>query len=218
MPLSQQRLGEVIRPARLCSLHLNQSGAQSIASRLRFTALHALVSVLQSVRNFFFVAWIAAQQKVVEVQPIEHDLIANEFNRAHALQRHGGFFARRTLLQSGDQIHNQQKHQDREYRPEPQIKFLTDRHRQKPPLPCHMPTRLGGPCPAQLATLNSNSTTCVVSSGADANFHSFTASMQDCTRSGCPPSARVLFTRPSGVMITSILTFPETLMRLASSG
>src|ERR1700741_1666054 len=42
--------------------------------------------------------------------------------------------------------------------------------------------------------------------------------MQACTSSGWPPSARVLFTRPSGGMMTSILTFPATFMRLASSG
>src|SRR5262249_18688408 len=54
--------------------------------------------------------------------------------------------------------------------------------------------------------------------GAGKNFHSFTASWHDCTSSGCPPMTRELRTWPSGVMITSILTLPETFIRRASSG
>src|SRR6267378_7388985 len=54
--------------------------------------------------------------------------------------------------------------------------------------------------------------------GAETNFHSFTASWQACTSKGCPPTTRVLFTRPSGVMTTSILTLPATFIRFARSG
>src|SRR6202007_772710 len=58
----------------------------------------------------------------------------------------------------------------------------------------------------------------VVSSGAGINFHSFTASWQGSTSKGWPPTTRLLLTRPSGVITTSILTLPLTFMRRASSG
>jgi len=83
----QEEAWQNCRPSLLPFLHLDQCGAKKVASGLRLPTLHNFGNFLKSASDFFLVARIAAEQKIVEVQPVEHDLIANGFNGAHALQR-----------------------------------------------------------------------------------------------------------------------------------
>ena len=87
MTLGEQRLGEIVAPAGFGALDLDErSVEQVVVGRARFAVFDDVGDIEHAFVDFFFVARIAAQQEVVEVIAIEHDLVADGFDGAHILQ------------------------------------------------------------------------------------------------------------------------------------
>src|SRR2546426_12685002 len=88
--------------------------------------------------DLIFVAWVAAEQKVIQIQAVNHDLVANQFDGAHAVERCRGIGPSGALLQHCGSIYEKQDQQNAEDKAEAGIKLLTDRHCEKPPLAAAM--------------------------------------------------------------------------------
>ena len=70
MALCEQRLGKIVGPARFRALDLNEGGAKKVVIGLGLSALDDVAEFAESAIDFFFVAGIAAQQEIVEVEPV----------------------------------------------------------------------------------------------------------------------------------------------------
>src|SRR5712692_2376661 len=97
-----QRLCKIIAPAGFRTLNLDQGGADRFAGGLRFSALDLVGDVRQTLVHFLFIAGIAAEEKIIHVEAIQHDLIAHGFNGANAVKGHAGVGAGRFLPPTGD--------------------------------------------------------------------------------------------------------------------
>jgi hypothetical protein len=64
-------------------------------------------AVLLQYSHPVFVAGIAAEKEIVHIEAIQHDLGADGCNGANALDRRRGIGARRALLKTSDDVHNE---------------------------------------------------------------------------------------------------------------
>src|SRR5262249_36378787 len=108
MPLREQRLGEVVRPASLCAIDLNQGVANGAVRRLRLAPLDEVVEVRQALIDSFLVTGIAAEQEIVQTQAVVHDLAANALDRAEALESAGRTGDREPFLEADAHAHDEQ--------------------------------------------------------------------------------------------------------------
>jgi len=97
MALGDQGLGKVIGPAGFGTLDLDQSSANGFAGGLRFAALDLVCDIRQTLIHFLFIAGIAAEEEIIHVEAIQHDLIAHGFDGANAVQGPAGVVARRSF-------------------------------------------------------------------------------------------------------------------------
>src|SRR5271155_2951924 len=72
--LGKKRLGEIIGPACFGAFDLNQSGFKAIAAGLRLATLDQVVDVSKAFVDLLFVAGIPAQEEIVHVVAVQHDL------------------------------------------------------------------------------------------------------------------------------------------------
>src|SRR6266704_2446928 len=105
MALGDERLGEIVSPTGFGALHLNESGADGFVGGLRFTALDDVGDVVQALRDSIFVTRIAAEEKVIHVEAIQHDLVTHGFNSADAFQSGSGIGTGRFLHPSGKEVY-----------------------------------------------------------------------------------------------------------------
>src|SRR6266700_4611434 len=105
MALGDERLGEIVSPTGFGALHLNESGAYGFVGGLRFTALDDVGDVVQASSDSIFVARIAAEEKVIHVEAIQHDLVTHGFNSADAFQSGSGIGTGRFLHPSGKEVY-----------------------------------------------------------------------------------------------------------------
>ncbi len=77
MALGKERLGKIVGPACFGALDLNQSGFKAVVAGLRLAALDQVVDVAEAFVDLFFVAGIAAQEEIVHVVAVQHDLVAH---------------------------------------------------------------------------------------------------------------------------------------------
>src|SRR5262249_23660483 len=124
------RLSEIVGPTCFGSLNLDQRCSQQIASRLGFATLDELAHLDQTAVYFFFVARIAAEQKIVEIVAVEHDLVTRRLDRANAFQNGAGIFACGLLPPPSRGVQNDQNEQNAEDGAEAHVQFLADRHCQ----------------------------------------------------------------------------------------
>ena len=77
MPLGKQRLGKIVGPTCFGAFDLNQRGFKAVVVGLRLATLDQVVDVSKSFVDLFFVAGIAAQEEIVHVVAVQHDLVAH---------------------------------------------------------------------------------------------------------------------------------------------
>jgi len=87
MALGEKGLREIVAPGGLRAFDLDQGHPQGLAAGIGLAPLEGVRSVKHALFNFLFVAGIAAQEKIVQVEAIVHDLVADGFDGADALQR-----------------------------------------------------------------------------------------------------------------------------------
>src|SRR5271163_1980669 len=146
MALGQHGFGKIVCPTGFRGFHLQETAAQGFGSRLRLPALDEFCHGRQPFGDTLFVPWIAAEQKVVQVQAVLHDQVTHRFNRAHTFERCGGVCSRGPFFPAREDVGDEQKQQENQTRAESEIKSITNRHRKKPPLtpPCAAPGALRG--------------------------------------------------------------------------
>src|SRR5258708_77307 len=128
MALGEQRLGEIVVPVGFGAFDLNQIGAQQVRGGLRFATLENVGQIVDAFIDFFLVARVAAEQEIVEIQAVKHNLQAYICNGIDALQRSGGFRASVALAQAGEGVDQEQADQNHQNQAESPIKFLADTH------------------------------------------------------------------------------------------
>ena len=111
MALGNQRLREIVRPTHFGAFDLNQSGVDGLVGDLRFSALDEVGHVGKTLVDLLFVAGISAQEKVVHVEAVHHDLVAHRLDGGLAIEGHAGIVACRFRHQTANDIHH---HQDTE--------------------------------------------------------------------------------------------------------
>src|SRR5216684_1467113 len=134
MALGDQRLGKIVGPACFRTLDLDQGSADGFIGSVRFAALDLVDDVGQTLVHSVFIAGIAAEEEVIHVEAIQHDLIAHGFDGTNALESHAGVGARRSFLESSDDIHYEQHRKNGQDQAETGVKFFSDGHCKMPPL------------------------------------------------------------------------------------
>ena len=114
MALGQQGFCKIVGPACFGAFHLDERGLQQLSGRV-WASPRLMVSAMstRSLVDLFFIARIAAQKIIIEIQAVQHDLVAHGFNGANAFERRGGVETRRALAQSSEDIDDEQADQDR---------------------------------------------------------------------------------------------------------
>ena len=107
MALGDQRLCKVVGPAGFRTLNLDEGGANGFTGGLRFSALDLVDDIHQTLGHFLFIAGIAAEEEIIHVQAVQHDLVAHGFDGANAFEGRGGVGARRSFLESSDDVHDE---------------------------------------------------------------------------------------------------------------
>src|SRR5215470_17269913 len=126
--LCQKGLGKVVRPTGFGAFHLDKRRAERIASGLRLATLDQVIEFAEAAVHLVFVARIAAQQEIIEIEAILHDLEPNRLSGAHRFER-----ARRILVclsrhVESHEICDEQQCEHAENYAKPFIKLLSNRH------------------------------------------------------------------------------------------
>src|SRR5258708_149632 len=124
MALGDQRLGKIVGPACFRTLDLDQGSADGFIGSVRFAALDLVDDVGQTLVHSVFITGIAAEEEVIHVEAIQHDLIAHGFDGTNALESHAGVGARRSFLESSDDIHYEQHRKNGQYQAETGVQFF----------------------------------------------------------------------------------------------
>ena len=117
--LGKQRLGKIVGPACFGAFDLNQRGLEAVAVGLRLATLDQVVDVSKPLVDLFFVAGIAAQEKIVHVVAVQHDLVAHRLDGANVFKRGRGVFAGGLLPEAGADVDEEQQTQNYQNRPKP---------------------------------------------------------------------------------------------------
>src|SRR5262249_12129600 len=128
MALGDKRLRKVVRPTGLSGLDLDEGGAHGVVSGLGFAALDEIGHVDEAFVDLLLIARIAAEQKVVQVETIQHDLIAHGLDNTDAIEGVACVGARRLFQITGDEIHQEQESKKSENQSEPGVKFFANGH------------------------------------------------------------------------------------------
>ena len=118
MTLGNQGLGKIVGPTGFGALDLNEGRVNGIVGGLSLAALDHVGHVGEALVDFLFVAGIAAEEKVVHVEAVQHDLVPHGFNRANTLERHAGVRACRLLHVAGHEVHQKQNSENGQNEPE----------------------------------------------------------------------------------------------------
>ena len=152
MPFRKQGLGKIVRPIGFRAFYLDERCANYVVGGLRFTLLQCVGQFGDSLIDLLFVPRISAEQEIIEVQAVEHNLQPNGFNGLHALKRGSRFRTGGALAQSRKAVHKEQANENDQHQAKPRIQFLTDTHCENPPLP--------------LKSMTHSAQTCLISNGA----------------------------------------------------
>src|SRR5713226_3418667 len=106
MALGHEGLGKIVGPACFGAFHLDKSGADGFTVSLGFATLDEVDDIREALVDLFLVAGIPAEEEIVHVEAIQHDLGADGSNGANALDSRSGIGARRALLNSGNDVHD----------------------------------------------------------------------------------------------------------------
>src|SRR6266851_4587266 len=134
MALGDEWFGEIVGPACLRALDLDQSGANRLVGGLRLTTLDLVGDVRQTLVHFFLISRISAEEEIIHVEAIQHDLVAHEFDGANAVESGAGILAGRTFIPTSDDIYDEQQRQDGQDQAETRVQLFSDRHCKIPPL------------------------------------------------------------------------------------
>ena len=128
MALGEEGLGEIVGPAGFGAFDLKEVGAQEFVGSLRFALLHDVGNLGEPLVDLVFIARIATEQEIVEIEAILHDLGADQLDGGLTFQSIGGFAAGRAGLPDRADIHKEENEEDQQDRPKAPIKLLLDGH------------------------------------------------------------------------------------------
>src|SRR5882724_1673229 len=117
------------------AFYLEERRAKHVGGGLRFTLFQCVSQFGDSLVDLLFVPRISAEQEIIEVQPVKHDLQPNGFDGLHALKRRSRFRTGGSFSERGERVHKEQAEENDQNEAESRIKLLTDTHCKSPPLP-----------------------------------------------------------------------------------
>ena len=132
--LGDQGFGKIVSPTGFGAFHLDQRGANHVIAGLRFTTLDEIGNVGEPFVDLLFVARVAAEEEVVHVKAIQHDLIAHGLDGAHALKGRTCVRSRGFLFEARENVHEEQQDEDAKNQAKSRVKLFSDRHCKMPPL------------------------------------------------------------------------------------
>ena len=136
MALGDHLLREILGPAAFVVFDLREGGTERGVIGLGLGGLQEILQFSDALVGPFLIAQVTAEKIVAEGKAILDHFVANAFNRLDIGEGGGNRRARAVLAHDGEDVDHEQEQDDRQDRAESPIKFLANRHFQKPPLPC----------------------------------------------------------------------------------
>ena len=117
MTLGKERLSKIVGPTGFGAFDLDESGAKEIVGGAGLAALDDVAQRSKTVVDLVFIAGIAAEQEVIEVQTVLHDLVTDSLGGAVALQGVGNLSIGGAGLENRADVHDEQSDERQQDRP-----------------------------------------------------------------------------------------------------